>query len=229
MPYRTTPFVTGEIYHVYNRGVAKNDIFGKVQEYNHFISLLNYYRFEKVPGHYSSFSRLPHSTRASIWQDLMAKKQYRVNILGYCLMPNHFHLMLRQVIDQGILKFVRQVSNSYSHYFNIGNERVGGLFQGVFKSVHVSSEEQIINLSRYIHLNPYSSRLVKNVEELTSYDYSSLKEYVLPYKVILPICETTPVMDLFSNNRDRYLQYVCDHADYQRKIEIYKHEWIDLI
>ena len=83
-------------------------------------------------------------------------------------MPNHFHLLLKQTIDNGISHFLSKFTNSYTKYFNTKYNRVGPVFQGVFKSVHIESDEQLMHLSRYIHLNPVVSAVVEK-QNLLSY------------------------------------------------------------
>lgn len=95
-------------------------------------------------------------------------------------MPNHFHLLLKQTKENGISKLVANFQNSYTRYFNLKNERVGPLFQGVFKALRVKTDEQLIHVSRYIHLNPYSSSVIKSFEELKRYPWSSVEEYLHP-------------------------------------------------
>lgn len=228
MPYRQIPLVTDEIYHVYNRGVAKGDIFLSPGDYKHFTALMNYYRFRLEPGDYSGFCRLPREDRQNIWQELIKNKDYRVDILAYCLMPNHFHLLLYQIEEQGITKFIRKLCNSYSHFFNLVNDRVGGLFQGPFKGVHITSQEQLIHTSRYIHLNPFSSGLVMKISELSEYRYSSYLEYINPKSVLWPVCSTEHILDLFGQGKNNYENFVINQADYQRSLEHHKHLYIDI-
>lgn len=90
-------------------------------------------------------------------------------------MPNHFHLLLQQIRDGGITEFISKLTNSYTRYFNIRNKRIGPLFQGEFKAVHVETDEQLIHLSRYIHLNPIVSYITKKLE---SYQWFSYLEYL---------------------------------------------------
>ncbi len=91
-----------------------------------------------------------------------------VEVVAYCLMPNHFHLLVKQVSEGGISKYLRQAINSYAKYFNTKYKRVGSLFQDMFRAVHIETDEQFIHVSRYIHLNPLVSYLVGK-KELLSY------------------------------------------------------------
>ena len=92
-------------------------------------------------------------------------------------MGNHFHFLIKQASDNGISKFMANFTNSYTKYFNTKHQRVGPLFQGVFKAVHVDSDEQLIHLSRYIHLNPVMGFVIK-AEELKDYKWFSYPNYI---------------------------------------------------
>jgi len=122
-----------------------------------------------------------------------------INIGAYCLMPNHFHILVREKIEGGISKYMLKLLTSYSMYFNKKYKRTGGLFEGKFKSNHVDNDNYLKYLYSYIHLNPaklidknWKEKRVKNVNKLLdyvfSYQYSSLKEYSnLKFKIIDPL------------------------------------------
>lgn len=212
MPSRVVPFTNGEIYHIYNRGSEKRPIFDKRSDYKRFLKTLSYYQLEGPKPKLSHFSFL------SIQKPDPLKKI--VEILAYCLMPNHFHLILKQLSEKGVTEFMSKLSNSYTKYYNTKNNRVGPLFQGEFKSVLVESDEQLIHLSRYIHLNPLASALCKNPED---YEWSSYNEY---FKNIAGICFKEIVLSLYKNSFE-YKEFVLDQADYARELEIIKHQLID--
>ncbi len=131
-------------------------------------------------------------------------------------MPNHFHLLLKQVQDSGISQFIGKLSNSYTRYFNTLNKRVGPLFQGRFKAVRVKTDEQLLHLSRYIHLNPYVANLVKDP---SFYQWSSYNEYL---DIKNGICNKDIVLGLFKDSSE-YATFVTDHSEYARQLEIIKH------
>src|SRR5438132_12702278 len=110
-------------------------------------------------------------------------------------MPNHFHFILKQRKENGISIFISLLINSYTKYFNTKYTRVGALLQGAFKSVIVESDEQLIHLSRYVHLNPRVSGLTKNLE---SYPWSSYKEYLS----VPELCESKIILDLFHSYQE---------------------------
>ena len=215
MPGRITPLVNGEFYHVYNRGAEKRDIFTQSRDYKRFQKTLYYYQFL---GPKPSFSKFSKSDLNSFKAD-PAKKI--VEIICYCLMPNHFHFLIKQIKDNGISIFISQLANSYTKYFNTKYTRVGALLQGTFKSVHIETDEQLIHASRYIHLNPVVSGLVKN---LNTYEWSSYLEYTKGQAVYsLP----QEILSFFSSPK-KYQEFVEARIDYGTTLEILKHQVIDV-
>lgn len=134
-------------------------------------------------------------------------------------MPNHFHLLLRQVRDNGVHEYMRKVGNSYAKYFNTKHNRVGSLFQGVFKAVSVENDEQLIHLSRYIHLNPYVSDITRDWEH---YPYSSFSEFTGKPLV----CNPKPILELFKDQED-YINFILDHQSYANELAKIKHLILD--
>ena len=149
---RRVPLVEGEIYHVYNRGAHKRDIFTTDWDYQRFQVLL-----------YLSNTKDPINLR-----DLFEKHKGRsfggmfsevvdgslVSVLAYCLMPNHFHLVLRQKNQDGITLFMRKLATAYAMYFNTKYDHSGVLFQGRYKSKHVNTDAYLRWIFSYVHLNP---------------------------------------------------------------------------
>ncbi|MCL4386966.1 transposase [Patescibacteria group bacterium] len=214
MPSRITPFVNEHYYHIYNRGVEKRNIFESGWDKSRFIKTMRYYQLEGPKPRLSNFFKY------QIFKPNFDKKI--VNIICYCLMPNHFHFLLKQVKDNGITEFVSKLSNSYTKYFNTKNKRVGPLFQGEFKSVLIESDEQLIHVSRYIHLNPLVSYLVK---DLNLYKWSSYREYINGTK---GICDKKDILAFF-NSPKQYKQFVLDQADYALNLELIKHQILEEI
>ena len=143
-------FVENGYYHLYNRGVEKRDIFLDEQDYAVFLSYLKKYLDPTGSD--------PHP---------LAKE---VDLLVFCLMSNHFHLLVKQSSLNGITKLVRAVCTNYVMYFNKKYDRIGTLFQGKYKAVLVDNDAYLLHLSRYIHLNPGS--------DPKTYNYSSYKYYL---------------------------------------------------
>jgi REP element-mobilizing transposase RayT len=142
-------------YHVYNRGNNKMDIFLDDSDYRYFEMLLARSLspkkvFDKFSRQYSNFNG-------------------EVHIYAYCLMPNHFHFLLHQKDQKQIEKFMSSIATAYTMYFNRKHNRRGSLYESMYKSVRIKSDEQLIHVSRYIHLNP--------INYLT-WDYSSYSDYM---------------------------------------------------
>lgn len=214
MPGRVTPLVTGEYYHIFNRGNEKRDIFTQTRDYKRFLQTFYYYQFT---GPKQSFSKYAKSDLNSFKPE--AEKRL-VEIICYCLMPNHFHFLVKQLKDNGVSIFLSQISNSYTKYFNTKYTRVGALLQGVFKNVQIETDEQLIHISRYIHLNPVVSGLVKKPEE---YKWSSYPEYITQKPFL---CSINEAMNLFSSPQ-KYQEFVEEQIDYGITLEILKHRAID--
>lgn len=223
MAGREESLVTGEYYHVFNRGVAKLPVFVAKQDYQQAMLGLNYYRFIKPPIKLSRFKRLNTQSKAEFLSKLSGIGNKLVDIVSFTLMPNHFHLLLKQTADNGIARYLSLFTNSYTRYFNTKLRRPGPLFQGVFKAVHVDNNAQLLHLSRYIHLNPYVSGIVNKVD-LLAYPWSSLPYYLAGTKDII---EPSSILSQFKNPPG-YRDFVLNHADYARELESVKHLTIDI-
>src|SRR3990167_4127990 len=146
MPYREPIFYDGGYYHVYSRGSEKRLIFLDQGDYKRFLTRLKDY-----------------------------KDEFGISILCYCLMPNHYHLLIKQSDGGSALKFVHRLNLAYAMYFNKKYDRVGPLFQGRFKAKIIENDEYLLHLSRYIHLNP--SVFIRK-RGLAPYLWSSARNYL---------------------------------------------------
>lgn len=159
----------GGYYHVYNRGVAKQEIFCKRQDYVVFLRFLKEYLLP-----------IDHEGRVEL-QGINPRRRAitlngEVELLAYCLMPNHFHLMVKNISQNGLSRFMRAVSTNYAMYFNHEYKRVGPLFQGIYKAVGIDNEHYYTWITRYIHRNPKS--LLARDQPLWSYEFSSYPAYL---------------------------------------------------
>lgn len=216
MPGRRQPLVTSHIYHVVNRGIADQKIFLGERYFARALDTFRYYQNSSPPLRYSYFIRLPRYRREEILGDLAKTKDFLVEILAYCFMPNHIHLLLKQTKDKGVSVFMSNVSNSYTRYFNTKRKRVGPIFQGKFKAVLIKTDDQLMHVSRYIHLNPYSAGIVKRLDRLPAYPYSSFSEYL--GSKLGEFCERNTILSNFKDT-DSYKRFVFDQADYQRELQ----------
>lgn len=218
MALRKTIFATNEIYHVYNRGVEKRPIFLYKRDYARFLDTTNYYRFANCPIKFSYFKKLALKKRESILQKLEEESKRLVDILAFCLMPNHFHFLLKQLTDKGISKFMAKITNGFSHYFNMRHDRSGHLFQGNFGAVGIEDDEQFMHVSRYIHLNPVAAYIV-DIKDLASYQYSSYPEYIGKSSGFTNVKESLS----YFNDPKKYKEFVEDQADYAKKLADIQH------
>ena len=224
MPYRKVVLSPEQIYHVFNRGVAALPVYLTFNNYLRFVDLVDYYRLSNTPFSFSQLFNLQRETREDLLFKLRKENAIHVEILAFCLMPNHFHFLLKQVTDNGISNFMRNLQNSYVKYFNIKNKRVGPLFQSVFKAVRIENDEQLLHVSRYIHLNPSTSYVIKP-GKLENYPWSSLATY-LKKNSAHNFVNSKIVLDFFKN-RDDYKKFILDQAEYQRELEKIKHLTIE--
>lgn len=219
MPYRKTILAPGEIYHIFNRGIAGQTIFNSDTHFRRFLELINYYRFANTPVSYSRLKEASIYDKQRIFENLRKGNQLHVEILAFCLMDNHFHFLLKQVTSRGIAKFISNLQNGYAKYFNLRIERTGPLFQPMFKSVRITTDEQLLHVSRYIHLNPSTGYLVE-IDNLENYPWSSLADYLSDSEH--QFITTSMILELI-NSREKYKEFVFDQAGYQRKLADIKH------
>lgn len=209
MPGRMVPLISGEIYHVFNRGSDQRDLFLHPKDYLRFVRTLFYYQFSNPKIKLSLFNKNHINTLPQIYDSTL------IDMLCYCLMPNHFHLLIKQTQNSGISTFLSQLTNSYTKYFNAKYKRSGPLFQGTFKAVRIETNEQLIHVSRYIHINPVVARIVRNLED---YKWSSYQEY----KAHEFLCKTAGILKFF-HSRNSYLEFLNNHAEYELALKLLKH------
>lgn len=225
MPARLVPLVNGEYYHLLNRGINKQPIFFEARNYKRAIETFKYYSFAaSLQIKFSKFLKLSNEQRNILWDEIENKGRKLVEIVCFCLMPNHFHFLLLQKEEKGISKFMANFQNSYTKYFNTKYQKFGPILQGQFKAVRIEDDSQLLHLTRYIHLNPYTSFVVKDVERLLRYPWSSFKEYL--EKIDGGVCHKQIILENFKS-LESFKKFVFDRADYQRELEKIKHLTIE--
>lgn len=203
MPARNSVkfYIANTIYHVYNRGVEKRKIFIDKQDYGVFLGYIKEYL--SPPGSQIRKSRELHS-----------KYYDQITLLAYCLMPNHLHLLIKQKNKDSIKKFTKSLFTRYSMYFNKKYNRVGHLFQGIYKATNAISEDYLLDLTKYIHLNPIKS----SAGSYSSYsDYIGLSNTIWINKHI--------VLDKFSQNAFVKFNNITTYKDF---VEKYQEEAYDI-
>jgi len=178
---------TGEIFHILNRGVDKRNIF--LDDHDYFRFIHNLFEFNDPSPVFNLGYFLNRNQSIDLRSRYVKRRKLIVEILAFCLMPNHFHLLIRQKEDGGITKFMRKLGIGYAKYFNQKYQRIGALFQGRYKAVPVSRGSHFIHLPYYIHFNPLDLIMpewrmgkIKNykkaVKFLESYRWSSHLDYI---------------------------------------------------
>lgn len=219
--HRSIVLSNGQLYHVFNRGIDRQPVFTTKREYERMMTTLWYYRFEHPGASLSYYLDLGVEEKKQFEKKLVMKPP-AVSLLAYCLMPNHFHVVLRQEMNEGIRSFVGNVTNSYTKYFNMKRKRIGPLFQGTFKSVYVETDEQFLHLTRYVHLNPIMAYLCK-VYDLASFPWSSYREYLEPST--MKLCQKEVVQSLMSLKH--YDTFVTNQVDFSKNLAKIQHLTID--
>lgn len=202
MPIRNVnkEYVAESYYHIYNRGVNKANIFQDRRDYLCFLSLLKRY-LGKEP-----FRRKDHMIYPNFHN--------QVELLAYCLMPNHFHLFIYQREAEVIKNLMKSLGVSYSMYFNKRHKRVGPLFQQTYKAVRITDDSQLIHISRYIHMNP---------EKYRSYEWTSLAYYLGSHQAAW--LRPDRVKELFEDND--YTQFLSEYEGRRAELKSLKEELAD--
>src|SRR3989344_1032012 len=219
-----TPFAPNEWYHCYTRGVDKRRVFENTSDYERFLQLL--YLCNSDPA--TKRSDLLHTTTATV----MARERSEpmVAVGAYCLMPNHFHLLLKEKTEGGISQFMRKVGISYAMYFNIKRERVGNVFVRPFRSKHVADDLYFRRVVQYIHLNAADlyntawkqcgTKSLKKLErQLQQYRYSSMWDYTLmtrPERAILDTSAFNLIKDGLPPLATLLAEAISYHAEMSR-------------
>ncbi|GBE04808.1 transposase IS200 like protein [bacterium BMS3Abin10] len=227
-------FIEDYIYHIFNRGVDKRDVFLDDQDYFRFIHNLFEFNDEEPAlnvNYYFDPKTMTVSSRLAP-KDSKPRKNL-VEIMAFALMPNHFHLLVKQKSDGGITKFMRKLGTGYTNYFNKKYERSGVLFQGKFKAVMLDKQEHLQYLPTYIHLNPlglnYGSRTSidwrKGMKFLEEYRWSSFPDYI-GKKNFPSVTQRDFILEMFGgekqykNHTEEYLQESAKIAEFEALKEV---------
>jgi putative transposase len=197
-----------EFYHIYTKSIAGFNIFNNDDEFCRMRSAIEYYLAEDPLLSFSVFFRSCNLDNRDFKRDEQSKGIVR--IIAYCLMPTHLHLILEQLEAKGISVFMNKILNSYTRYFNLKHNRKGPLWESRFKNVIISSDEQLLHLTRYIHLNPVTAYLVEKPEH---WKWSSYHQYL--GKEINGICHLDNTLAI---EPKEYQKFVEDRIGYQREL-----------
>lgn len=191
---RKEPLVTGEYYHIYNRGVDKRDVFNDLTDLERFKESIKQFNQVDGIGSLEIFHKSERSVRA-----LGSQSEPLVAIVAFCINPNHFHFILKQLVDGGIAKFMQKLLAGYTYYFNQKNKRSGSLFQGTFKSKLISNENYFRKIFAYVNQNYQIHNISKNKMHLV---FASDKEYKSEVFDFISKSEGKIMLDVFDNKND---------------------------
>lgn len=213
-------YLEGGFYHIYNRGVEKRDIFLEEIDYRVFLKYLKYYLLPK-----DEVLKEINNNKEKI--DFLYLNNFfgKIELLAFCLISNHFHLLIKQNEKLAIEFFMRSLASKYVKYFNKKYQRIGPLFQGVYKAVVIETEEQLCHVSRYIHLNPKDQ--FKDIRLIKNYQWSSYPAYINNWSVKWLIKDY--ILNHFRNNLNSYREFVETYQLHDEdKDNLYKELLIDL-
>ncbi len=206
MGIRKIPFVNGEYYHIFNRGVDKRVIFNNKQQQYFFFRRL---RDLNTTDSSISTKNIRNKTHTSQERALpvsetgKARSEKLVSIVAYCLLPNHFHLLLKQQMDSGISNFMQRLGTSYTVFFNNQEKRTGRLFQGKFKATHLSGDYALPSVSSYVNLNYKHHRIApeRSLVKTSLFEYlgTELGESICKKEEINQIIQEVDGLDGYKN------------------------------
>ena len=186
-PMRKIKFANHEFYHVYNRGVDHRQITLSKQDSDRFVKSLVYFNSVRPIGSIAEFDRVKNET----------EQKPLVKLIAYCLNPNHFHLILEQLVERGVSNYVKSLAGGFTKYFNARHKRTGGLLQGPFKAKHIDDNSYLLHLSAYVNLN---NRIHKIGNPVSDFVRSSWDEY--RGKKATCLCNNDIVMSQFKTTRE---------------------------
>lgn len=209
--------VTGEIYHIFTKSIADYRIFNNDDEFERMLQLIKYYQIENDLrlSYFLNSSLVQKKGFNNAFNIILRDKDKLVQIIAYCLMPTHIHLILKQLAEDGISNYMSNILNGYTRYFNTIHKRKGPLWESRFRSVLVEDDEQLNHLIRYLHLNPTTANLVKKPED---WAFSSYLEYLSEVNDVAAICHFDDI-PVPSN----YRKFMNDQISYQRELAKIKH------
>ncbi len=217
MPYRKVPLVNGRVYHILNKSIAGYEIFNSYDNKERMLKAIIYYTLKNVPSKLSRFLKdKSDSFLIDVINFVKSEAEKNVEIIAWCLMPTHYHLILKQLKDNGIVDFATSIQKGYTEFFNLKHNRKGPLWEGRFKSILVDKDEYLIHLTRYIHLNPVTAGLVDDPKD---WQFSSYREYLNLIPEDEKICDFSSVLDIDNS----YEKFVKDRIGYQRELANIKH------
>lgn len=205
MPRRSQPLITGQYYHLANHGIDGRLTFTNPHTYKRFLISLWYYQLSCPPTKLSTFLLLKQTTQQQLLHSVPSHPE--VAVIAFCLLPDHFHLIVQQLAAGGISRYLARLANGYTRYFNLQTHRTGPLFLPRFQAAPLTGKNELKLIARYIHLQPYQQNLLHSHQELKIYPWSSLPQYLGTENTQVPaFCHTQEL--------DRRFQTIANHTDF---------------
>lgn len=223
MAKRSVPFAVDEWYHCFSRGIDKRIVFESPDDYVRFMQYLYLCNADEPLRR----DNLCTKSNAQIFG--ISRSQALVSIATYCLMPNHFHLLLRETREGGISRFMQKIGTAYTMYFNIKNDRTGGLFTKPFRAKHIADDTYLQRVAQYIHLNPielfesgWKSGKIKNFlkseKSLRNYPFCSYRDYYDGNRSETSIL-TNNLFELFRETLPPARTLLLESAEYHQNLQ----------
>ena len=213
--------VTDNIYHLYNKSIADVPIFYSLENLRRTLRLVDYYRYDQRVR-LSKFCLLPPAYQQDYLTEI-TKNQPLIDIFAFSFMPNHYHLLVKQLQNNGIKQFISNFQNSYSKSFNLINKRNGSLFLHSFKSKRIINKNLLTHVCRYIHINHVTSRLIE-FNQLASYSFSSYSWYL--DQSLNKFINTNLITSYFKTEK-KFIKFHKSQINYQRKLKEIKDSLFD--
>ncbi|MBI2051445.1 transposase [Candidatus Roizmanbacteria bacterium] len=203
-------FVKGCVFHICNKSIANFGIFKDPINAERFVATLDHYNtsHKKV-----SLSQRLRRKKGKVKQInlLEPEEDGLIKFITFTIMPDHYHLVIKILVDHCLSKYINDVENSFTRYFNVKFERKGPLWQSRFRSILIKTDEQLLHVTRYIHLNPVTDYLVDKPED---WEFSSYRHYINEEKFLKNI-----FTEISIKAPKTYKKFVEDRIDYQRKLK----------
>jgi len=212
---RIENFIEGDIYHVFNKSISNYGIFNDLNNSQRFLNTFHYYNNTSVTICFSDF------TKRKVYEYKNVIYQYKntyCKVLSYCIMPDHYHFLLKLLKSNKLSKLIGNIENSYTRYFNTKFNRRGPLWQNCFKVVKIRFGDQLLRVSRYIHLNPVVKHLANKPDD---WIFSSYKDYITNRTLL------ENISDISIKSTTDYAKYVEDYTNYLKELKDIKKLTLD--
>lgn len=203
------------IFHICNKSIANFNIFSATSHAERFLWAVDYYRRNNT----TKLSEEIRNKRYEYLNLLEHDPSFKLKILSYCIMPDHYHLLIKTPAFDLVSEYINNIQNSYTRYFNLKHKRKGPLWQSRFRRILIDSDSQLLHLTRYIHINPTTSKLVMLPEE---WQFSSYKDFISNDYYLKNV-----LTEISIRKPNLYKQFVDNQIDYQQKLKVIKRSLLE--